>query len=55
MMPKEDAPDTLWFLVIFVLFGLFLIAVGFLIVTLVSKECYRVYSTGKYFCEHTIT
>lgn len=54
VMPKEDAPDTLWFLVIFILFGLFLIAFGFLTVALTSRKCYRVYSSGKYFCKHAI-
>ena len=55
VMPKEDAPDTLWFLVIFVLFGLFLIAFGFLIATLISRKCHQVYSSGRYSCKHNHT
>ena len=52
VMPEVDAPNTLWFLVIFVLFGLFLVAFGLLIVALISRECNRVYSFGKYSCKY---
>ena len=55
VMPEVDAQDTLWFLVIFVLFGLFLIALGFLTVALIFRKCNRVYSFGKYSCKHKCT
>lgn len=54
-MPEEDAPDTLWFLVIFVLYGLFLLAFGIVIVAVASKKCRRVYATGRYSCKNMST
>ena len=47
----EDAPNTLWFLVIFVLFGLFLVTLGIVILTVIFRK-YRWVQSGGYSCKH---
>lgn len=49
--PEEDAPDTLWFLVNFVLLGLFLVALGIVILSVIYRKCRRIQSGG-YSCKH---
>jgi len=53
-MPEEDAPNTIWFLVIFVLFGLVLVAFAFLAIVLILKRCVGDYSGGKYACKQQV-
>lgn len=50
--PEEDAPNTIWFLVIFVLFGLLLVAFGFLAIVLLSRRCMGEFSGGKFSCKY---
>ena len=52
VMSEVDAPNTLWFLVIFVLFGLLIVAVAIVVVSVMSKKFHRVYSSGRYSCKH---
>ena len=51
VMPEVDDPDTLWFLVIFVLDGLFLVSLGIVILSVILRKCRHIQSGG-YSCKH---
>lgn len=51
VIPELDASDTLWFLVIFVLFGLFLVSLGIVILSVIFRK-FRHIQSGGYSCKH---